>query len=364
MLGALAADRTRLAVLTAQIFDLEQSLSALRLEQAQVQSRLDSYKYPVLKLPTEIVTEIFIHVPPPYPGGAWLAGTPSPTSLAQVCREWRQIALSIPALWIAINLSNNRTPVEQRAYLCDLWLQWSRYRPLSIEYDALQDRAVGLSTMKVMALVASILARVEHLKLGVSLDECSAIEGSSMPLLHHLDLNATTHSGFTTPVSFGERELPLLRSVVLNRIATMHARLPWARLTSLVVSRVYLHECVPILSQTSSLIHCELRLHYSFHHGHNDVITLSCLESLVLTCLDGKYCIACPKLLESFITPRLRRLRLPERFLGHEPPRSLTDFISKSGEMLQEVCITNQRAVPRNSYRDAMESIPRVSFSD
>ncbi|KAJ6464386.1 hypothetical protein C8R45DRAFT_785759, partial [Mycena sanguinolenta] len=91
-------------VLTAQILDLEKSLSALRSKQAEVQSRLDAYKYPVLTLPTEIITEIFIRVPPPYPGTAWLSGPLSPTPLTQICREWRQIALSIPSLWRAINL--------------------------------------------------------------------------------------------------------------------------------------------------------------------------------------------------------------------------------------------------------------------
>ncbi|KAJ7235301.1 hypothetical protein B0H12DRAFT_149278 [Mycena haematopus] len=61
MLTGLEADRARVAAINAQMADLENSLSALRLEQVQVQSRLDSYKYPVLTLPNEITSEIFIH---------------------------------------------------------------------------------------------------------------------------------------------------------------------------------------------------------------------------------------------------------------------------------------------------------------
>ncbi|KAJ7897415.1 hypothetical protein B0H13DRAFT_2521789 [Mycena leptocephala] len=67
MLAALDTDRTRVADIEAQILDLERSLSALRDEKALVQERLDAYKYPVLTLPSEIISEIFIHFLPTYP---------------------------------------------------------------------------------------------------------------------------------------------------------------------------------------------------------------------------------------------------------------------------------------------------------
>ncbi|KAJ7917678.1 hypothetical protein B0H13DRAFT_2657737, partial [Mycena leptocephala] len=67
MLTNLDADRSRVADISAQILDLERSISALRIEKTQAQERLDSYKYPVLTLPNEIVSEIFIHFLPPYP---------------------------------------------------------------------------------------------------------------------------------------------------------------------------------------------------------------------------------------------------------------------------------------------------------
>ncbi|KAJ6464370.1 hypothetical protein C8R45DRAFT_1219885 [Mycena sanguinolenta] len=357
MLSTLEADRAHLATLTAQILDLEETPSALRLEQMQ-QSRLDSYKYPFLTLPTEIIIEIFIRVPPPYPETTWLAGPLSPTPLTQICREWRQIALSLPSLWRAINLTDNGTPVEQRARICNLWLKRSRSCPLAIEFDAIRDRIHGLSPTKAMALIASNLVRLEHLKLLVLLDDFSIIEGSSMPLLHHLDLELASSSGVFKHVSFGE--LPLLRSAVLGRTASLRARLPWAQLTSLAVSRVFLYEFAPILSQTSTLMHCELLLWCS---GHDNVITLPCLESLVLTCSDYEGCTSRPETLKSFITPALHNLRFSERFLGPDPLPSLTDFMAKSGAKLQEICITGRRLVPKNSYREALQSIPRLSFS-
>ncbi|KAF7353340.1 F-box domain-containing protein [Mycena sanguinolenta] len=353
MLSALAADRARVAALEAQILELENSISALRLEQAQVQSRLDLYKYPVLTLPTEIVSEIFMHVPPPYPSCSWLAGTVSPTSLTHICREWRQIALSIPSLWRAINLSNNGTPLGQRAYICDLWLKRSRSCPLSIEFDAHGDNDSATES-EVMELIASHRPYLEHLKLVVLFDGLDTIEGRSMPLLHHLDLDVRTL--YDTKISFGK--LPLLRSAVLSDYAPLSITLPWAQLTSLVLDQVYLDECVPILQQTSNLIYCELRLHDP--PGNTAVVTVPCLESLVLKSLETSYTA---EYLESFITPALRRLIISEALLGHEPMRSLTNFISKSGAKLEEVHIAGRKSVPKNSYREALQSVPRLFFS-
>ncbi|KAJ6464424.1 hypothetical protein C8R45DRAFT_1219908 [Mycena sanguinolenta] len=349
MLSALAMDRARVATLETQILDLENSISALRLEQAQVQSRLDAYKYPVLTLPTEIVTEIFIHVPPPYPVPA-VAETLSP---ACVCRKWRNIALAIPSLWRAINLTNNGTPLEQRAHICDLWLKRSRSCPLSIEFDARGDGDENAATSAVMALIAPHCPRLEHLKLVVSLDSLNAIESDSMPLLHHLNLELT---GYGPEVSFGK--LPSLRSAVLRKVVALSVLLPWAQLTSLVLDQVYLDECVPILQETSNLIHCELRL-YSPAES-TTAATVPCLESLVLVPLFIRYTA---DYLQFFITPALRRLIIPEQLLGHEPIRSLTDFISNSGAKLQEVHIASRSSVPKSSYREALQSVPRLSFS-
>ncbi|KAJ6483105.1 hypothetical protein C8R45DRAFT_1075458, partial [Mycena sanguinolenta] len=64
MIQALEKDRCRLGDLAIQIEALQRSLSTLKKEQIEAQSRLDAYKYPVLTLPNEVVSEIFVHVLP------------------------------------------------------------------------------------------------------------------------------------------------------------------------------------------------------------------------------------------------------------------------------------------------------------
>jgi hypothetical protein len=152
----------------------------------------------------------------------------------------------------------------------------------------------------------------------------------------------------------------VLNDVVLHDIAASSIVLPWAQLTSLALGSVFLHECAPILKQTPNLVHCDLQLSF-VEYDHSD-ITLPCLESLALNTPYplGSVC----QYLTLFITPALRRLRVPEKFLGLDAIRSLTAFITTSGCELQELRITGKRSIPSKShYREALHSVRKLSFS-
>ncbi|KAF8207681.1 hypothetical protein K438DRAFT_342507 [Mycena galopus ATCC 62051] len=360
MLSALEVDRTRIALIESQICDLEDSIVTLRLEQALAQQRLQSYIYPVLTLPPEIVSEIFIHTLPLYPYCPLFTGPFSPTSLTHICREWREIALSTPALWRAIPLSldPDDLPFEEQVRISDLWLKRSGSCRLSIRFDG--DDEIGEYRGRVADVLTSVFphaTRWECLKLEVSSYQLRELEGSNMPLLRHLDMWLHEDSDVAIKaISF--RDLPLLRSVTLNGSAAAWVILPWDQLTSLVLSSGYLHECVPILQQTPNLAHCKLHI-AAFDADTIHVIALPCLQSLVLIHLglrrhSGRY-------LESFIVPVLRSLQIPEIFLGDEPIRFLTEFVSRSGSRLQEVRVTDVR-LSRDLYLEALRSVHRLYF--
>ncbi|KAJ7252245.1 hypothetical protein C8J57DRAFT_1520084 [Mycena rebaudengoi] len=73
-------------------------VASARCERDKFQSRLDDYKYPVLTLPAEITSEIFIHFLPIYPLRPPPTGLLSPALLGQICRKWRDVALGTPRL--------------------------------------------------------------------------------------------------------------------------------------------------------------------------------------------------------------------------------------------------------------------------
>ncbi|KAJ7700511.1 hypothetical protein B0H17DRAFT_925554, partial [Mycena rosella] len=54
--------------------------------------------YPVLTLPTEITSRIFVHCLPKHRRVRPSPTTP-PLTLAQICRHWREVALSTCQLW-------------------------------------------------------------------------------------------------------------------------------------------------------------------------------------------------------------------------------------------------------------------------
>jgi hypothetical protein len=81
---------------------------------------------------------------------------------------------------------------------------------------------------------------------------------------------------------------------------------------------------------------------------------------LVISDIDGPV----TDFLETFIVPALRRLEIPEAFLGPSPIDSLTGFISKSGCKLDELCITDWGSLSQDSYRQAFPSICRFFFDD
>ncbi|KAJ7921737.1 hypothetical protein B0H13DRAFT_2414083 [Mycena leptocephala] len=357
MLAALEVDRARVADLEAQISHLERSLSALREEKTLAQERLDSYKYPVLELPNEIVSDVFMHFLPPYPLFPPLIGLLSPTLLTQICRRWREIALGTPALWRAISSYHEsiHIPYDLVIHAFDTWLNRSGCCPVSLRLDA-NDSQIDVAEF--LAILVPHRARWENLDLHLSLSHLPILDGP-MPLLCSLDLRLSDSSAHVTEaVSF--REMPLLRTVVLSDDVVLSVILPWAQLTSLTLLCVYPYECVPILRQTSSLIRCKLLLCCEFDELRPD-IALPCLESLTLELADPG---AVTDFLETFIVPALHSLEIPEDFLYVNPIESLAAFISKSGCKLEEVHITGPRSVPSSSYLKAFPSIPRFSFSD
>ncbi|KAF7367572.1 F-box domain-containing protein [Mycena sanguinolenta] len=165
MLASLATDRARLANLDTDILVLERSLSALRSQRDRVQERLDSYIYPVLTLPNEIIAEIFVHYIPIYPLCPPAQGFDSPTLLTQICRKWRDIALATPALWRAIFLPDPNIPPTEQGALSDAWLSRSRVYPISLQLNTSFVNLEGKLRAEIPTAIVPYRARLEYLVL-------------------------------------------------------------------------------------------------------------------------------------------------------------------------------------------------------
>ncbi|KAJ7660786.1 hypothetical protein DFH06DRAFT_1472092 [Mycena polygramma] len=350
MLASLEADRVRVAEIGAQIMELERSLAELYTEKASAQERLDSYTYPVLTLPNELIADIFLHFLPVYPLCPPLTGRLSPTLLTQICRRWREVALGTPELWRALSLSYKATPTKNEVQILHLWLNRSRSCPLSVKFYCILGEA-----FEALAAVGSHSKRWEHAELCLSSSHIPTFEVvGPMPLLHHLDLDILA-AGISPTELF---DVPLLRTVALNDNAAANITLPWTQLTSLTLAWLYPSECSPVLQQTPNLIHCRLGLSYNDHdQGQQPDIRLPHLESFVL---DGR--VLLDGYLETFITPALSSLTISEWIVLPDPFERVKLFISKSGCNIQKVCIM-EHSWSEASYREAFPSI-QFSFNE
>ncbi|KAJ6504168.1 hypothetical protein C8R47DRAFT_968577 [Mycena vitilis] len=329
---------------------------------------------PVLALPSELASEIFLHFLPVYPRCPSLTGPLSPTFLTHICRTWREIALTTPALWRAIPFyTHTITPFARRLEIFNIWLRRSSHCPLSIEIGIhhqdqglerlykkdMHGHSMTNNVYEVVAAAALHSARWEYLKLHVQTNVFPTM-GSPMPLLRCLDLDLEDTFNAKDVGEF--RSLPALRTLVLNfdDLASSTVNLPWAQLTSFTLTDAASDVCLSILQQTHNLVHCELQITQVRSNGHAvrpPDIALPRLQSL--TFLDD--CILAWDL-DTLTFPALRSLRVPELFLRRNYIEVLSSIVSKSGAELQDIYIVDRRALSEGSYREAFPSIARFSF--
>ncbi|KAJ7659253.1 hypothetical protein DFH06DRAFT_1406377 [Mycena polygramma] len=316
---ARATDRARIVDIEAEIQKLKRSIREFRSEQAIIQARLESYRYPVLTLPNELVSEIFLHFLPIYPSCPPLTGGLSPNNLLQICRKWREIALATAALWRAVLLSFMHDEKKQ-APAVQAWLSRSGCYPLSIEAHQEMDIEGEL-----LDTIAAHCVRWEHVKLQLTLSDLPV--DSSLPMLRQLELQIPFKSSH--PVLGALPELPLLREATLWDFPYSSDLLPWSQLTSLILIARPPEDCTPILQQAVNLVHCELIIDDERGLPQPD-IHLPRLETLIF----GLYLAddeAAPNYLDSFVVPALRRLQLSEKFLTMDPIDALASFCCSVG---------------------------------
>ncbi|KAJ7148419.1 hypothetical protein C8R43DRAFT_518377 [Mycena crocata] len=340
----------------ALVADIDAQIVALHIKRQIIQARLGAYKYPVLTLPNEITSEIFIHYLPLYPHCPPVSGNSSPTLLTHVCRKWRNTALATPALWRAIAVDMAPRKIEAQKHLMKSWLAMSGSCPISIKLEGAD--VASAQQLEFIQLLTLCRTRWEYLELQYISTKILPFFCGATPVLRHLKLSLDNPP--PTPLEFDGA--PLLRSVFLGHDTLTGVVLPWQQLTSLTISSASPSECTPILQQTTNLVHCELTLlEDDVSEDSEPDVSLPYLESLVMDAADDDDGPV-TGYLDTLITPALRKLEIQDAYLGSSPIHSLASFISTSGCKLQELQIVGRLSVHEYSYHNAFPSIPEISF--
>ncbi|KAJ7353205.1 hypothetical protein DFH08DRAFT_774177 [Mycena albidolilacea] len=345
-----AADRAHLANVETQILELERSLSSLKEEKEAIRDRLAIYTYPVLTLPNEIVSQIFVHFLPAFPHYPPPIGLLSPYLLCQICQKWRDIALATPALWSVISLSFHKAGrVPQKLHYLQTSIERSGSCRLSLK---LATRLDDSYLAELVHMVIDHFRRVEYLDLshwpafGFPTDA-----ELSLPFLRGLKLG----DYFNAPVT--RIMAPVLQQVVLQDFGGLdNSFFPWSQLTAITVEWIRLDGYSYLINQLVNVVYCNLGLCATDQLSLQDV-TLSHLETFILRIFLGNHLPPGSGIMATLTLPALRRLQITETLLAGEddPVNSIASLVTRSGCNLRELSIPDA-STAHERYRDTFPS--------
>ncbi|KAJ7887406.1 hypothetical protein B0H13DRAFT_2042943 [Mycena leptocephala] len=238
--------RQRLFDLDATISHHESIVQDLKQQRADVLSQLAFVVYPVLTLPTEITTEIFKWC---YEAGLRLLPSVAPLLLTRVCRDWRELALSTPALWDTIDEIEFDDPLEDEDFICK-WFSRAGTRPLSfgIIYPE------HLESQHLESVIHRHASQLQWLDVMTHLDILSDFGTiQPFPILSDLSLcSMSPHEPIQSQIDVF-CHAPSLRHLSLECLPPSALNLPWAQLTKTTLSFVSLTECLDFLRLATSL---------------------------------------------------------------------------------------------------------------
>ncbi|KAF7369728.1 F-box domain-containing protein [Mycena venus] len=348
MLTTASELRTRLQHIEAEISRLQLSLQSLHEARTGVLEELRSLegsrssvelpspaKYPVLTLPFEITSQIFLECLPEDPIRPYPSLDAAPLIFTRVCRDWRTVALSTSTLWnhVRIELDSDDRPGHldsKWVALLDLWLKRSQTQPLSL---AISNWSYTEPHETLLGVLDGQSRRWRDITFRLPFNSFSRLEEhASLPLLERLTLSAHGSPDIINPIS-GFRHAPLLRHVCFE--AGMHPSdiiLPWDQLTSVEFYGARADDCLELLELTPNIVSCVLDVQYDSHA----VALGSPLTSLRSFTVSGP---ACWGLLRYIAMPALQTLDLSRCPLAVPNFSQIVQFVKRSQCQLRDLKI-------------------------
>ncbi|KAJ7901022.1 hypothetical protein B0H14DRAFT_2670472 [Mycena olivaceomarginata] len=294
----------------------------------------------VLTLPPEIVTESFFNFLPAYPEFPLYSGFLSPLLLCQICRHWRAVALTIPALWKAISIVVCECDAyeTQKLELLKTWIARSGSCPLSLSITGLTYTTTAPIFAQLIETAIAHCNRWEHLDMLIPFDHLHLLRGE-MSLLRDLTIGPTDlRSDVPSTLSLFEGA-PQLRNV----------------LTHLKAHRLYEHEWIEMLRDAPFLVACTLSLCCSGGEldvdEWPDVPVHMHLRTLILRANAPDEDARMWLVLDRLTLPVLRTLEVMEPCMTLD---SLVAFVSQSQ--------LTHSTLRESAYRDLLPSVGAISL--
>ncbi|KAJ7181641.1 hypothetical protein C8R43DRAFT_969762 [Mycena crocata] len=291
MPGRVSDLRTRLAGLDAAINNQQLVLEQLETERRDVELELQSFTYPVLTLPHEITSEIFIHCLPDedeQPNKRH-----APLLFLTVCKAWNDVATSIPELWTALSLDIDLLPSAfQNAGVFQTivakWFGHAGSLPLTLILRGYMEAVLGNEDC-LKNIISQYSARLRRLNLHLEIDDFTMLdylEGTAtFPRLESLTIGLPYNDG-----SIVEQDIeifdhaPALRQLTLieEAIPSFVALLSWQTLTKFHGGSFTIEECLEVLRWAPLLTDCTFCVSAEPYYGR-EIVSHTSLQSFSLT---------------------------------------------------------------------------------
>ncbi|KAJ6477545.1 hypothetical protein C8R45DRAFT_1216536 [Mycena sanguinolenta] len=329
-----------------RLSELDAHIATLTAERQRLRDTADTIVYPVLSLPPEITTEIFLRCIPPQSN---LLESPSeaPLLLAQICRQWRQIALDTPHLWQSLFFTDGETCIE----LLRLWLSRSGSLPLNLDLKCWDASRAG-------ALIETTLLhshRWQDVKFGLNLRSFSELDlrRASLPMLRSISLRVI-QSSWPSDNSVADtvtiEHAPSLRDVHVFTLPQVKIVIPWASITTLtLLQNMPLTECMSLLEECPNLI----TLHVS-----TTVPAMPAADFVILDSLETLTCnLGVASVLEHLTVPHLSRLTV-SNISEHQHATLYSAFIRRSAFPLQFLAVHEIREISLDTLVLFLRAVP------
>ncbi|KAJ7726384.1 hypothetical protein B0H16DRAFT_1894809 [Mycena metata] len=273
--------RAQLAAVDASIAQLKLRLKALEDVRSPIQRQLDSIVYPVLSLPPEITSKIFLHCLPPPPVSSSRKNigprtTLAPLLLLRICRVWREIALSTPHLWNVLHIDT--TAIGTRIWSTTVVPDWfGRAGSCPLTFSLKNKRPIA---HRLSAILSPLTSRLQNLYLDVPDQLEKFAETGPFPILETLAICHPRPSELDAPLkSFPTA--PRLHHIlfVAAKIPSLWIIPPSVRKVSCDAMSV--NGCIDLLQRAPFLE--ELSCYVHFDSPRTEIITHNHLETLHLS---------------------------------------------------------------------------------
>ncbi|KAJ6482141.1 hypothetical protein C8R47DRAFT_585314 [Mycena vitilis] len=308
-------------------------------------------EYPVLTLPFDIISQIFVYcLPPEDDASIWR--TDAPLLLAGICRDWRDISLATHELWNTMHLSLRPHSVLKVGPLLEFWLPRAGNLPLQLSlvykssYGSSSSEDAGLD-----ALSGLISQYAHHWKTIDLVMPFSALFRLPAPKeaftsLKKVVLNcgegqqwAGTHAKLFIN-SPNLKELHIIAGVRPPRLA-----LPWKQLVTLRLDTTSAAECSKVLAYAPNLATVTASLWTVDVRSLAPIPPCSRLESLSLTLSHTRG----PALLKALTLPALQHLEVD--LDASQEITSFTSLITRSPVFLRRLSVRLGSHLPTHLFR-------------